>query len=283
MIWNPSSELNTRERDDHHLRPADHTVVVEDLWWEALEAKVLGFGKPRHELLKVLRRVFLLLVVLFLLGGVLLLLYGQQRELGLGGRGGDGRGRAVGVGVGVVGVGVVGGAAVIIPPMRLRMRMRMRMRQGGWRKHACLGSKVGLRLREVEACAVAVERPGRGVVSPGGLERGGEGAEPEAGPTVGLADLGDPLSPGALPDAAEGALLVLRAALALHAPLARPPQRAALLARSSLALLVVVVIARLLLLLLLMEEVLLHRHLHLIQLIQLLIACSLSLYMSSSS
>lgn len=59
------------------------------------------------------------------------------------------------------------------------------------------GSEVG----EIEVGVGAVETPGGFVVGQGGLFGCGEGAEPEAGPLLGLADLGDPLAPGSLADA----------------------------------------------------------------------------------
>lgn len=75
-------------------------------------------------------------------------------------------------------------------------------------------------MRQVEEGVGPVE-PARGlVVGERGLLGGGEGAEPEAGALVGLADLGHPLAPRPLAHAAVLARRVLRAAL--------PPRRALL-------------------------------------------------------
>lgn len=71
---------------------------------------------------------------------------------------------------------------------------------------------------EVEFGFGAVEFAGGGVVGEGGVVGGVEGAEPEAGPTVGLADLGHPFAPCPLADALVGAAGVFRASLPSHAP-----------------------------------------------------------------
>jgi hypothetical protein len=82
------------------------------------------------------------------------------------------------------------------------------------------GGDGGAEVRQVEEGVGPVE-PARGlVVGERGLLGGGEGAEPEAGALVGLADLGHPLAPRPLAHAAVLARRVLRAAL--------PPRRALL-------------------------------------------------------
>ena len=86
---------------------------------------------------------------------------------------------------------------------------------------------------QVEERMVAIDLTGHVVVGARGLERAAEGAEPEARAAVGLADLGHPLAPGPLADAAVRALLVVRPTLALHAPLARLAQSEASAATGS--------------------------------------------------
>lgn len=67
---------------------------------------------------------------------------------------------------------------------------------------------------KIEISIGAVEPGGGLIVGHGGLFGGGEGAEPEPGALLGLADLGDPLAPSALADAAVLAGGVERAAFA---------------------------------------------------------------------
>jgi hypothetical protein len=64
---------------------------------------------------------------------------------------------------------------------------------------------------EVDLGLAAAEAARLHVVGPGGVLGGAEGAEPDAGALVRVADLRRPLAPGPLPDAAElaPALLLL--------------------------------------------------------------------------
>lgn len=68
---------------------------------------------------------------------------------------------------------------------------------------------------EVELGAGAVEDEGGAVVGTSGVLGGGEGAEPLAGALARLADLGDPLAPAALADAAVAELGVVGPTFAL--------------------------------------------------------------------
>jgi len=62
---------------------------------------------------------------------------------------------------------------------------------------------------EVDLGLAAAEAACLDVVGPGGVLGGVEGAEPDAGALVRVADLRRPLAPGALPDAAEVAAAAL--------------------------------------------------------------------------
>lgn len=88
------------------------------------------------------------------------------------------------------------------------------------------GGGGGDEMGEVKVRVGAVESSGSLIVCHGSLLGGGEGAKPEAGALLGLADLCDPFPPGALADAAVLARGVLRAPLAAgRALLPRPHRR----------------------------------------------------------
>lgn len=99
-------------------------------------------------------------------------------------------------------------------------------RRAGGRGRGVLGRGRGGGL-EVELGPGAVEDEGGAVVCTGGVLGGGEGAEPLAGALAGLADLGDPLPPAALADAAVAELAVVGAPLALALPAAAAAAAAA--------------------------------------------------------
>lgn len=85
------------------------------------------------------------------------------------------------------------------------------------------GGGGGAEVGQVEEGVGAVEPPRGLVVGERRLLGGGEGAEPEARPLVGLADLGYPLPPRPLPHAAVLARRVLRPALPPRRPLLPRP------------------------------------------------------------
>jgi hypothetical protein len=82
----------------------------------------------------------------------------------------------------------------------------------------CVGSGGG-RAGEVEVRVGAVDGHGRPVVGDGRVDGIVEGAQPVALAAVGLADLGHPLAPPALPDTA---VVVARVVWATHPSLRRP-------------------------------------------------------------
>ncbi|GER50943.1 hypothetical protein STAS_28276 [Striga asiatica] len=94
--------------------------------------------------------------------------------------------------------------------------LRRRSRRGGGAGSGDVGHGGGggglFGRGEVELGPGAVQDDGGAVVGPGGFLRGGEGAEPTARAAAGFTDLGDPLAPAPLADAAVPELGVVRSA-----------------------------------------------------------------------
>ena len=75
-------------------------------------------------------------------------------------------------------------------------------------------TRIWLQVGKIEISIRAIESSGSLIISHGGLFSSGEGAQPEPGALLGLADLSHPLAPSPLPDATVLAGGVERAAFA---------------------------------------------------------------------